>query len=73
MERAGFEADRQRLMLVARSAAGPATPVEATRLDASVGSYTWCPDSKCIYAVVDERGRETCTASIDRRSVVRWP
>src|SRR5437762_10048446 len=24
----------------------------------SVGWYTWCPDSKCIYAVVEERGRD---------------
>src|SRR5947207_12977589 len=24
----------------------------------SIGSYTWCPDSKCIYAVVEERGRD---------------
>ncbi len=75
MERAGFEADRQRLMLVARSAGrtdGP--PVEATKgWTLSVGSYTWCPDSKCIYAVVDERGRDN-VYRIDlpsfRRSVV---
>src|SRR6266853_1414979 len=60
MERAGFEADRQRLMLVARSAGRPdGPPVEATRgWTLSVGSYTWCPDSKCIYAAVDERGRD---------------
>jgi len=60
MERAGFETDRQRLMLVARSASRPdGPPVEATRgWTLSVGSYTWCPDSKCIYAVVDERGRD---------------
>ena len=24
----------------------------------SVGSYTWCPSSRCIYAVVEERGRD---------------
>jgi dipeptidyl aminopeptidase/acylaminoacyl peptidase len=56
MDRAGFEADRQRVMLVPR---GGGAPVEATAGWAlSVGSYTWCPDSKCVYAVVEERGRE---------------
>ena len=60
MERPGFEADRVRLMLVARAEGrtGAAT-VEATKGWAlSVGSYTWCPDSKCLYAVVEERGRD---------------
>ncbi len=58
MERPGFEADRLRLMLVPRAggqASGPA--VEATAgWTLSVGSYTWCPDSRCLYAVVEERG-----------------
>jgi len=55
MERPGFESDRQRLMLMPR--AGGAT-VEATAgWTLSVGGYTWCPDSKCVYAVVEERGR----------------
>jgi dipeptidyl aminopeptidase/acylaminoacyl peptidase len=55
MERPGFEADRQRLMLMPRS--GGAT-VEATKgWTLSVGGYSWCPDSKCVYAVVEERGR----------------
>ncbi len=60
MERAGFESDRQRLMLVGRSD-GRTTgqPVEATAgWTLSVSSYTWCPDSKCVYAVVEERGRD---------------
>ena len=60
MERAGFEADRQRLMLVGRSdgrTGGQA--VEATKgWTLSVGSYGFCPDSKCLYAVVEERGRQ---------------
>jgi dipeptidyl aminopeptidase/acylaminoacyl peptidase len=57
MERAGFEADRLRLMLGDRRAGGAA--VDATAgWTLSVGSYTWCPDSKCIYAVVEERGRD---------------
>lgn len=55
MARAGFEADRQRLMLMPRSSGAT---VEATAgWTLSVGSYNWCPDSKCVYAVVEERGR----------------
>jgi dipeptidyl aminopeptidase/acylaminoacyl peptidase len=61
MERPGFEADRVRLVLVGRkdgkTEAG--SVVEATQGWAlSVGSYTWCPDSRCVYAVVEERGRD---------------
>ncbi len=58
MERPGFESDRKRLMLIpwaGDSAAGPA--VEATAgWTLSVGSITWCPNSKCVYAEVEERG-----------------
>lgn len=60
MPRAGFEADRQRLMLVGRSD-GKLTgaPVDATAgWTLSVGSYTWCADSKCVYAVIEDHGRE---------------
>lgn len=58
MERAGFEADRVRLMVADRST-GMGPIVEATAgWTLSVGSYTWCPNSKCIYAVVEERGRD---------------
>jgi dipeptidyl aminopeptidase/acylaminoacyl peptidase len=57
MPRAGFEADRQRLMLQARSGGGAA--VDATAgWTLSVGSYIWCADSKCVYAVVEDHGRE---------------
>src|SRR5258706_7993324 len=59
MERAGFEADRLRLMLVGRTGGRADGPVEATAgWTLSVGSYTWCPDSRCVYAVVEERGRD---------------
>lgn len=55
MERPGFEADRQRLMLMPR--AGGAT-VEATAgWNLSVGAYEWCPDARCVVAVVEQRGR----------------
>src|SRR5947208_16087396 len=75
MERPGFEADRERLMLVGRTGARTdGRTGEATAgWTLSIGSYTWCPDSKCIYAVVEERGRESIYR-IDlpsfRRSVV---
>src|SRR3989440_4187424 len=75
MERPGFEADRVRLILVGRSDGRTVGPnVEATKSwTLSVGSYTWCPDSKCVYAVVEERGRDNLYR-IDvpsfRRSVV---
>jgi dipeptidyl aminopeptidase/acylaminoacyl peptidase len=56
MARPEFEADRLRLMLRNRS---DGTVTEATAgWDLSVGSYTWCPDSGCLYAVVEERGRD---------------
>src|SRR5881394_2585652 len=60
MDRAGFEADRLRLMLIENPLGRSArTPVEATAgWNLSVGSYSWCPNSKCIYAVVEERGRD---------------
>ncbi|MGH7676242.1 MAG: prolyl oligopeptidase family serine peptidase [Gemmatimonadales bacterium] len=60
MERAGFEADRLRLMLIGRTGGRTeGSPIEATTgWDRSVGTYTWCPDSKCVYAVVEERGRD---------------
>ena len=60
MQRAGFEADRLRLMLIARSDGRVVgQPVEATAgWNLSVGTYSWCPNSKCVYAVVEERGRD---------------
>jgi len=58
MERAGFEADRVRLMLADRHADVP-SPFDATAgWTLSVGSFSWCPNSRCIYAVVEERGRD---------------
>ena len=58
MERAGFEADRLRLMLLDRRNA-TAKPTEVTSgWNLSVGSVSWCPNSKCLYAVVEERGRD---------------
>jgi len=60
LERPGFEADRSRLMLLPRAegrSGGQA--VEATKgWTLSVASFTWCPDSQCIFAVVEERGQE---------------
>ncbi len=59
LERGGFEADRGRLMMLRRT--GGKTGGEATEAtkgwDRSLGSYTWCPDSKCVVATVENRGR----------------
>ncbi len=76
MERPGFEADRLRLLLLRRK---DGTTESGNGVDAtagwplSVGSYTWCPNSTCVYAVVEEHGRDN-VYRIDlpsfRRSVV---
>jgi len=69
MERPGFEADRVKLMVLGFSTDSTQRPSnrfrplgpsgEATAgWNLSVGSYTWCPNSKCVYAVVEERGRD---------------
>jgi dipeptidyl aminopeptidase/acylaminoacyl peptidase len=55
-EREGFEADRFRLMLHDRQA-GRAREL-ASGLDRSVGSFVWSPDSKTIYATLDDEGWE---------------
>ncbi|MGH7699146.1 MAG: prolyl oligopeptidase family serine peptidase [Gemmatimonadales bacterium] len=73
MERAGFESDRRRLMLVGRA---DGRSVEATAgWTLSVGQYAWCPNSRCIYAVVEERGRDNIyrieVPSFRRAAVVR--
>jgi dipeptidyl aminopeptidase/acylaminoacyl peptidase len=61
MERPGFEADRLRLMLLPRAAGkterGPASDATAG-WTLSIGSFAWCPESTCVYAVVEERGRD---------------
>jgi len=74
MERPGFEADRLRLMLVGRTGGQTdGRTVEATAgWSLSVGAYTWCPDSKCVYAVVEERGRDN-VYRIDMPSFRRSP
>src|SRR5437660_368442 len=56
MARPGFEADRVRLMLLPRAGGAPVEVTAGWTL--SVGSYAWCPSAACIYAVVEERGRD---------------
>jgi dipeptidyl aminopeptidase/acylaminoacyl peptidase len=56
MERPGFEADRLRLMLQERTGGRTVEATAGSTL--SVGSYSWCPGSECVYAVVEERGRD---------------
>ena len=55
LERAGFEADRGRLMLMPRRAGAALEATAGWAL--SVSGYAWCPDASCLYAVVEERGR----------------
>jgi dipeptidyl aminopeptidase/acylaminoacyl peptidase len=60
MARPGFEADRRRLMLlpwVGDSSTGQGVETTAG-WTLSINSYTWCPNSRCVYAVVEERGNE---------------
>ena len=54
MERAGFEADRQRLMLYDRQT--KATRELTKGFDLSVSSILWSPDGKEIYFTVAENG-----------------
>lgn len=53
--RAGFEADRFRLMVLER-ATGKTTSLTET-LDRWVESYTWSPDSTRLFFTVEDRGR----------------
>ena len=64
LERAGFEADRGRLMLRRRTdgrtdgRSDGRTVTELTKgWDRSVGSYAWCLNSQCVIATVENRGR----------------
>jgi len=57
------------MMLVRRSAGRPGgPPVEATGAGRCPSGRTRGARFEMHYAVVDERGETTCTASIDRRS-----
>src|SRR5258708_28350585 len=55
MARPGFEADRQRLMLLPRAGGAPIEVTAGWTL--SVGSYGWCPHSPSLSAVVEGPGR----------------
>ena len=56
-ERAGYESDRWRLMVL-DLASGNTNSINDTT-DRSVGSYTWSPDSTRIFFTVEDRGRHT--------------
>jgi dipeptidyl aminopeptidase/acylaminoacyl peptidase len=53
--RAGFEADRWRLMALDRASGRTTNLTEG--LDRWVGSYTWSPDSTRLFFTVEDRGR----------------
>ena len=52
--RAGFEADKQSLILYLRSAERSGNPT--ARFDRSVGSFAWSPDSQSIYFTAEDHG-----------------
>ena len=53
--RPGFESDRWRLMLLERESGRSTSRTET--LDLNVGGYSWAPDSKRIFLVLEDRGR----------------
>ena len=55
-ERAGFEADRWRLMVYDRRAS--ATRELTAGFDRQVGSFAWSPDSRTLYFVAADEGRQ---------------
>jgi dipeptidyl aminopeptidase/acylaminoacyl peptidase len=54
MARAGFEADKESLMIYQRESGQIRNATAAW--DRSAGSYNWSPDSKTIYLVAEDRG-----------------
>lgn len=57
MERAGFEADRNRLVLYDRSNGAHINLTE--NFDFSIGNVCWNPDSKSLYFSADDKGNAT--------------
>src|SRR5262249_22435674 len=55
-QRAGYESDRWRLMVLERTT-GKVDAVTDT-LDRSVASFTWAPDSVRIFFTAEDRGRQ---------------
>lgn len=51
MERAGFEADKARLMLYDRKTG--TTKILTNKIDLSVGEFIWSPDAKSIYFLAE--------------------
>jgi len=51
MERAGFEADKARLMLYDRKSG--TTKILTNNIDLSVGEFVWSPDAKSIYFLAE--------------------
>lgn len=74
-QRAGYESDRWRLMVLER-ATGRVNSVTET-LDRSVESFTWSPDSNALFFTVLDRGRQSIemipTAGGASRIIVSGP
>jgi dipeptidyl aminopeptidase/acylaminoacyl peptidase len=68
--RAGFEADKWRLMLQDRQSGTTRDLTE--KFDRSVGSLAWTPDSKVIYFVAEDRGEAPiCSMAVDSQTPPR--
>ncbi|MEP0823076.1 MAG: S9 family peptidase [Ignavibacterium sp.] len=57
MERAGFEADRRRLVLIDRKTGRHRSLTDD--FDYSVDDVIWAPDSKSLYITADDKGNKT--------------
>ena len=55
-QRAGYESDRWRLMVLERATGTVTTPTDA--VDRSIETFTWSPDSKRLFYGVVDRGRQ---------------
>ncbi|MEN6607344.1 MAG: S9 family peptidase, partial [Bryobacteraceae bacterium] len=55
-ERAGYESDRWKLVMLTRDSGQTAVLTES--LDRPVNSFTWTPDSTRIFFTVEDRGRQ---------------
>ncbi len=56
-QRAGYESDRWRLVVMDR--ASGTTNVLTEAMDRSVGTFTWSPDSTRLFFTIEDRGRRT--------------
>jgi Tol biopolymer transport system component len=56
-QRAGYESDRWRVMVLERATGKLSSPTDA--IDRAVNSFIWSPDSKRIFFAAVDRGRQS--------------